>query len=244
MARTDVAPARRRGNKVSRAQSSKTRRESAEQKAPLFPDVPGAIAALLATSAPRAASLPAKNRKPRRKEQPVASPDASGSEVASPRAEPMGRNTTPWQVHASRLEQIMAETDISLVAENTFLTMAPDERGAKRRENSAPPRLGAEGHQVRSGAATPELWEHDTNQESQTIQSPILAHAVPITVGNHELHALPVAYSLPPESTDLLRWLMDNAISSAARISALEERVAHLELANSQLHASLASSWD
>ncbi|CAE7174361.1 unnamed protein product [Symbiodinium necroappetens] len=252
MARTDAAAAPRRRNKVSRAQSSKTRRDSSEQKAPLFPDVPGAIAVLLASSQPRATSLPAKSRKPRRKDR-AASPEAeaSGSDPgASPKAPEMGQKSTPWQVHALRLEKLLQETDVALVAENTFLSVAPEGSGAERRENSAPPRLLAdEPHKVRSGTATPELWEHDATQEPQVVHSPLMA-AVPISLAGQELHGLPVAYScLPADSGDLLRWLMDHAMSSAARIASLEERVVHLEMANSQLssqlHAALNShSWE
>eukprot|EP00439_Symbiodinium_sp_Y106_P063385 s2891_g9.t2 len=226
MARTDAAAtAPRRRNKVSRAQSSKTRREplrdlfpfdSSEQKAPLFPDVPGAIAVLLASSQPRATSLPAKSRKPRRKDRGAASPEAEGSGSdagASPKAPDMGQKSTPWQVHALRLERLLQETDVALVAENTFLSVAPEGSGAERRENSAPPRLLAdEPHKVRSGTATPELWEHDATQEPQVVHSPLMA-AVPISLAGQDLHGLPVAYScLPADSSDLLRWLMDHAM--------------------------------
>ncbi|CAJ1431675.1 unnamed protein product [Effrenium voratum] len=134
-----------------RAQSSKTRRE--DPGLPLFNEVPGAIASLLAA---RARSVPARGR--RREEQPnqkKASPEASPCEPRDA--------TSKWQVHASRLQQLLRETDCELVAENTFLSVSAG-CGSAPRSRSAPGQVDGR-LETASGAATPEVWEREVSQE-------------------------------------------------------------------------------
>lgn len=194
-----------------RAQSSKSRWES-NKKTPILNE---AIASLL-----RARSVPALGR-----EHGIVSP-------MSPRSP---CDTEPrWQKHASRLKQMLAETDCELVAENTFISVSPNGecKTQSHRSRSMPAEVddGRDKRAARSGTATPEPWERVESQDQSFTPYAQEGHGFPM----QGVHCVQLTTS---DSSDLVRWLMENAVSSATRIAALEERVAHLELLNTQLHA-------
>ncbi|CAK9088907.1 unnamed protein product [Durusdinium trenchii] len=180
-----------------RAQSSKTRRESTQK--PLIHDLPGVVASLS-----RARSLP-----------PVRG--SRREAIASPETSP--KNTEPrWQKHASRLQKLLAETDCELVAENTFISVSPNCCSAGARSRSMPAQVDDYCDRPRSGTATPEPWEREDTQEQSSV-GPFGQEGQGIP-----LQAVHCVQFAPSDSPDLIRWLMEHAMSSAARIAALEER--------------------